>query len=89
MLRVQGDGSAQGCSPGEEGSCLRLIDVVSLSSRLESNKEEEQEVQGGGSAPGCSPGETCGEGQTRQRLLSSPPETLPPDAPPAARVVRL
>ena len=30
--------------PFEEGSYLRLIDFLSLNSRLESNKEEEEEV---------------------------------------------
>ena len=30
----------------EEGSYLRLRDIVSLNSRLESNKEEEKEVLG-------------------------------------------
>ena len=30
------------CSGSEEGSCVRLVDFVSLSSRLESNQEEEE-----------------------------------------------
>jgi len=33
------------CSGSEEGTYLRLIDFVSLNSRLESNKEEEEEGQ--------------------------------------------
>jgi len=33
----------QSCVGGEEGSYLRLIDFISLNSRLESNKEEEEE----------------------------------------------
>ena len=31
------------CSGSEAGSYLRLIDIVSLNSRLECNKEEEEE----------------------------------------------
>jgi len=49
------------CSGSEEGSYLRLIDFLSLNSRLESNKEEEEGTRSRGSASigssGTSPSE--------------------------------
>jgi len=52
-VALMGGGAALGLSDAEDGKVLRLIDFVSLNSRLESNKEE--------AAPGLSDAED-GEG---------------------------
>ena len=41
--QFQNNRFAEMCSSSEAGSCLRLIDCVSLNSMLESNKEEEED----------------------------------------------
>ena len=43
------------CTDSEAGSYLRLIDIVALNSRLESNKEEEEDVAVDGGRMGGAP----------------------------------